>query len=379
MTIEFTTQGGMHIESDPKTGAIAASNAAAVEEALKTPLPDDQPEQTVEAVAKEPKEPVNPRQAIMEKIYESRQEQFKKELEYAADVSAQIDAGATVEQILDEKSEEPVRTEAKPVQREAAQAQLQEPGQQALPQTRKVVVGNQQFDLTPEEMEQLAARTLQAEAAARQVYHQPQPVYYQPQQQVQQQPEPAREDLKDIARRITYGSEEESAKALADFANLTARMAQPQVAPEQIAQYAANMAIAQTNFNRNLETISSEYADIYQNRGKSLVAADHVGNLRQKYAMLGQQKPDLELWREACSKTRDEYGGPSETAERVNKEQTPAQQVTAVVNPTRLERKRAAPQPASAVNKVQAMQQQRTVTSSDIVSRMRQQRGQSVA
>lgn len=375
MTTEFTTQGGMHIESDPKTGAIAASNAAAVEEALKAPLPDDQPEQTVEAAAEEPKGPVDSRKAIMEKIYESREEQFKKELEYAADVSAQIDAGATVEQILEEKSEVPAEEKPVPQKRAAEQAPLQE----ALPQTRKVIVGNQQFDLTPEEMEQLAARTLQAEAAARQVYHQPQPVYYQPQQQVQQQPEPAREDLKDIARRITYGSEEESAKALADFANLTARMAQPQVAPEQIAQYAANMAIAQTNFNRNLETISSEYADIYQNRGKSLVAADHVGNLRQKYAMLGQQKPDLELWREACSKTRDEYGGSSETAERVNKEQTPAQQVTAVVNPTRLERKRAAPQPASAVNKTQPMQQQRIVTSSDIVSRMRQQRGQSVA
>ena len=81
MTTNLETQGGMHIDSDPKTGTIAASNAAAAEEAINKGK-NDQPEQTPQAEADQPQEYVDPRKAIMEKIYANRSEQFKKELEY---------------------------------------------------------------------------------------------------------------------------------------------------------------------------------------------------------------------------------------------------------------------------------------------------------
>lgn len=368
MTTELNTEGGMHIPPDPKTGAIAASNVAAVEE---TKPKDDQPEQTPEAEANGEK--LSPRELIMQKIYANRGEQFEKELEYAATVSA----GGSIEPILEEQ----VKEQSDPVPEEKIEEKPKaEPATAA--QTKRVTIGQQQFDLTDKELEQLAQRTLYAEQQARQQY-QPQPQYQQPQQQYQQPVQQGDDTgiLKDIARRITYGSEEESVRALADFAGLTARLASAnQIPPEQLVQVAKNQAIAEMNFTRNLESISSEYADIFESRAKSLVAADKVGNLRQKYMMLQTPRSDLDLYREACSMARQEFGGSSVTSGFDDKTQKSAQPLTAVVNQTRVERKRAAPQPAGAVNKVQPMQQSnRGVTSSDVVAAMRASRGQPAA
>ena len=369
MTTELETQGGMHIESDPKTGAIAASNAAAVEEAIKKSR-DDQPEQTEAAAEKEPQEFVDPRQAIRDKIYANRAEQFKKELEYAA----AMDLGATAEQIVEDRQEDAPET-ANAVE-EKKEPVVEEPKQ---PAKRHVNVGGHLYELTEAEIEQLAQRTLYAEEQARRSYQQPQQI----QQQVQPNPDPVQqiapdqERLKEIARKITYGSEEESTRALSDLVGLTASLASKNnIDPNQLVQATTQNVLAQVQFQDNLKAIASEYADVFEDSDKTFIAARKVGELRQKNAMLGVQKPDLELYREACKATRDKFGAPSETA-NVAEKKSVAQPVVAQVNQNRVERKRAAPATPTALNRAQPMDAQRSApTGSDIVSAMRKARGQ---
>jgi hypothetical protein len=362
-------QGGMHIESDPKTGAIAASNAAAVEEAINKNK-DDQPEQTQAAEQEQPQEIADPRKAIMDKIYANRGEQFKKELEYAA----AIDAGATVEPIIEDENNKEETVKEEPRQEPAKVETKQE--KPALPEKKQVVVNGQVYDLTQAEIDQLAQRAIY-ETQQRQL---PQQQYQPPVQQQAAQPAINQDQLKDFARKITYGNEEESAKALGDLVGLAANLASKNtVDPNQIVQATTQNVMAHVQFQDNLKTIASEYADVFNDSDKTFVAARKVGELRQKNAMLGIQAPDLDLYREACRITREKFGSTPETASIVEKKPTAAQPITAQVNTNRVERKRAAPSTPAAVNRTQAMEQQRGATGSDIVTAMRKARGQPAA
>ncbi len=367
MTTNLETQGGMHIESDPKTGAIAASNAAAVEEAINK-AKNDQPEQTEKAEQDQPQEIVDPRKAIMDKIYENRSEQFKKELEYAA----AIDAGATVEPIIED--EQPDQVQPEPVvKREPVKVENQVE-QPKPPAKRQVAVNGQVYELTEQEIEHLAQRAIYEN----QYRQQAQPQYQQPVQQQQvEQPAVNQDQLKEFARKITYGNEEESARALGDLVGLAANLAaRNTVDPNQIVQATTQNVMAHVQFQDNLKTIASEYTDVFNDSDKTFIAARKVGELRQKNAMLGIQAPDLELYREACRMTREKFGPASETAPIAEKKESAAQPITTQVNLNRVERKRAAPSTPAAVNRTQAMDQQRGASGSDIVSAMRKSRGQ---
>ena len=154
----------------------------------------------------------------------------------------------------------------------------------------------------------------------------------------------------------------------------------PVLDPRLVAQHAAAQAVAQVTFQSNLNTIANEYADIFNDRDLSLLAADRVGNLRGKYLSLGLPKTDLDLYREACSDVWTKFGKKPEAVPVVKEETTPVQQVSSVVSPTRHERKRAAPQPVAAVNQSQGMLPQSSAPSgSDIVAAMRRSRGQPAA
>jgi hypothetical protein len=380
MTTDLNVEGGMHIESDPKTGAIAASQVT--EDGPKPK--DDQPEQTPKAEAEQRQEPVNPRKDIMAKIYANRADSFQKELEYAAAVSM----GATVDPILDESS--PISeerqgeqiTETKQPENKAvtkAESSVTEPETKP---TKKYIISGQQVELTEDQLTELASRTVNAEQRLQQV---PQQIYQQPQYQQQVQPiQPQRQAnqppevdnrLKDIARKITYGNEEESTRALGDLVGLTASLVQrPQgPTPDQIVQAAVNQTTANLEFKRNLDTIASEYKDVFEKRSLTLVAADKVNSLRNSYALIGIQKPDVDLYREACNSTREEFGLKSSTAPQIGETKT-------VATPNlqnKMERKRAAPQPAASAHKVsQAPAANSALTGSDIVARMRKSRGQ---
>lgn len=366
MTTELNVESGMHIEADPKTGAIAASQV--LEEAPKGKEPDEQPEQTQKAEAEQPEPQVNPRQAIMDTIYAKRADSFQKELDYAAAISM----GATVDPIKEEQTVEPERkTEAAKTEEQQAPAAEPKPKE-----TKQYTINGQNVNLNEAELQQLLNR-FQAE---RQQYVQPQQPVHQPVQQQQRSVEQEPQDkdrLKEIARKITYGNEEESTNALQDLVGLTIRNVQRPTGPtpDQIVQVATNNAVAQLQFQQNLNTIANEYADVFNKRSLTLVAADNVNSLRNKYSMLGVPKPDIELYREACELTRQELVKPSETV-KPNVESKPAAQPAQLQ--AKLERKRAAPQPPAGANKIASeLPSNAHPSGSQVVAAMRKSRGQS--
>lgn len=377
MTTELTTQGGMHIEPDEKTGAIAAS---VVNEDIKK-VQDQQEEKAAATEAPavvedaEDKKPVDPRQAIMDTIYAKRADQFKDELEYAA----QINAGATFAPAIDDATAEDkakATTSEEPVKKDD-QEQVQSQ-QQARPK-KQYIINGQSVELTEEELAQLATRSLHQ---TQQFVQQQQRVYQQPQQQVvhpqaQQQIDPEADRLRDIARKITYGSEDESVKALKDFADHTVRSVQRTnqgPTADQIIQHATQSAVQQIQFQNNLDAIASEYPDVFERRSATLVAADYVNSLRNKYHLLGAPRTDIELYREACTLTRGEFKPSQDTTQQHTQRQT-AVQVTP--NANKIERKRTAPQPPASVSRVLPAQIDKAPTGSDIVEAMRKSRGQS--
>jgi hypothetical protein len=130
------------------------------------------------------------------------------------------------------------------------------------------------------------------------------------------------QEARALAHRVMYGTEDDSARAIQELGNTIAQRAHgggSQVAPQLIVQEAARQAVAQMAFQNNLERVGSEHTDIFNDRGLTILAADEVGNIRQKYAALGQQAPpDLEIYREACKAVRQRYGhgheAPSQTS-----------------------------------------------------------------
>lgn len=374
MTTELTVESGMHIEPDAKTGAIAASTVNEDIEKIQR-AKDDQPEQSpTKEGTEEQKVAVNPRDAIMKSIYEGRAKQFSEELEYAKNMGATSEpANDEVEAV--ETKEEPEQ----PVKEKTAKVETEQPVEQQ-PAKKRYIINGQSVDLTEQEIANIATRGVQSAQA---LQAQQQMLYQQPQQQQvqtppQQQPAlaPDNERLKDIARKITYGNEEDSVKALQDFAEHTIRTVQRAAGPtpEQIAQFAAGQAVAQVNFQTNLDTIAREYPDVFEKRASTLVAADYVNSLRNKYAQLGMPKPDIELYREACNYTRVDFGkAPVENTTQSDTSKPTVVQVTT----QKVERKRAAPQPPASVSRVLSPQAERAKTGSDIVNAMRKQRGQS--
>ena len=373
MTTELQVPNGMQIQADPETGAIASSNELGVHEVARKPA-DDQPGQTPEALADEPKVAVDPRKAIMDKIYANRGEQFKRELQYAASFEPERADGEdlpTVPEPQEAQSAEPSQAQA------PARAPEHAPEQ---PSRRAINVNGQVLELTQAEIDHLAQRAIYASQQP-QAYQPQAPQPLAPPSQAQQLPRSEGVDpnaLKEIARRITYGSEDESVGALQDLVGLTTRLAQQPngPTPDQIASAAAQRAVAQVQFENNLNAIGREYADIFNDSDMTVIAARKVGELRSKNNVLGVQKSDLDLYREACQLTREKFGR-AETTPVTNKTLPAEQPLAPALSQGRVERKRAAPQPAAAVNRTQAMEQtNRAPTASDIVNAMRKQRGQ---
>ena len=381
MTTELQTEGGMHINPDPKTGAIAASQENADTVKTQEQAKNDQPEQTSAAETEQPQEPVNPRDAIMKSIYEGRAKQFKDELEYAATISH----GGTMQSASDEEqqpaAEEQPKEENKTESEKPAEQPAAAAGDQQPPERKPYVINGQTVQLSVEELALLANRAIQQQQHL--IYGQQQQMRQAPAQQPQQVQQPqvrpelvAPDRLREIVRKITYGSEDESVRALQDFAEHTAQSVQRSLGPtpEQIAGYAAQTALAQVQFQTNLDTIAREFPDVFEKRSATLVAADYVNSLRNRYQMLGVPKPDIELYREACQLTRGEFGKQQQEQQQTSTRATPA---AVQVSSTKVERKRAAPQPPAPVSKVLPAQQERVKTGSDIVNSMRKSRGQS--
>jgi len=247
-------------------------------------------------------------------------------------------------------------------------------------------VGGQQFSVTDEEMRQLAEMGAVANIAIRQhgTQEQPAPQSQQvaPVQQPQRQapagldPEMARQ----LHHKLTYGSEQDGIQALQEMYAAAAQAAQPQqqIDPQRIAHAATNAALQQIQLQSNLNTIATEFPNVFADEGASQLAALKLHKIRQRDQLLGVQKPDLEAYREACRAVLEDArrlaGGPAlqpgQGAESAAVQAAPFADRDA--------RKRAAPRTPTAASRKAAMgaETQRPPTGSDIVDQMRKARFQ---
>lgn len=269
---------------------------------------------------------------------------------------------------------EPVKAEEKGVEAEPVKADAPtaaaEPAVEEIPATptepeptqkHKLLVNGQQLEYTTEELiqqaqlgigarqkfdeaaqlrQQASLERQQAEALMFQARNsQPQ----QPAQQLQDIPDT---ELKDIAKRLNYGSEDDQVRALKDAIALGNKMGQPQLTPEALVNAATQNALAVLTQQQTEQVLRQEFSDILSDFPLSLATDAIANSLNQKYLALGQQRSSLDIFREAGTLAREKYLAPAATI-------TPAPlSPTIVVNNDKIERKRAAPQPPAAASKI---------------------------
>jgi hypothetical protein len=319
---------------------------------------------------------VNPRDAAMARIAEGRQAQLDKELLYADDM-----ATADAERLHIEAPDAAIleADAAKPLEVKPADKPVIEAPAVVEPPRRNIQIGNQTFAVTEAELEQLAIYGAQSLAQPSQ---QPQQQFQLQQvvQQPTQQPILDDETAKAIAKRIAFGDEEDGAKALQDLVTgVLSRVPQVRVpSVDQVAQAAIPVIQARQQFTDNLSRIGQEFEDIFSDNGLSTLAGMEARNLREKYALLRQDKPDLEVYREACKAVRDKYVAPRQSQSGPGPTETAVQAAPVRSMSDRIESKRAVPRPPASAGRTASLgiDQNRPPTGSEIVNRMRQARGQ---
>lgn len=255
---------------------------------------------------------------------------------------------------------EPVAANTPPA---AALPTRDERAEELPPQKYKIIVDGQPIEYTLEELQQQAqlgvgARKKFDEAAkmrqeaqnlifASQQNSQPQAVNNQlAQPQLQDIPET---ELRDIAKRLNYGSEEEQAKALRDAISLGMNRGQlNQLTPDAIINVATQNALNVLSAQQEQEILKNEFKEIIADPAIAYATDFMANQLSQKYAALGQQKTRLELLREAGNMAKERYLKPATSQPNSSVHLTP----TVVDMTNKIERKRTAPQPPNSANKV---------------------------
>lgn len=180
-------------------------------------------------------------------------------------------------------------------------------------------------------------------------------------------------ELKDIAKRMNYGSEEEQVKALRDAGILFSKNQGRQgPTPEALVDIATRNALAVLDTRNEQTILANEFKDILSDPPIAHATDIIATQLAQKYQSLGQPKSRLEVLREAGIVAREKYLKPvqSESSNTV-------QQAGVSPMKEKLERKRTAPQPPSAASKIAVMPTQESgYKPSNIVAQMRKARGQ---
>lgn len=356
--------------------------------------------------------PRDPRAEIMADIYANRNAQLERELGVAREISDASDQAADAsapEPESNAPADKPTDAPAAPIPSPASQPETDPQNVPAAtaPQRRKLVINGREHELTQEEIDRaaqmgMASQQTWQEAAA--MKKEALALYGLAQQQIQQAPasaQPAQpnsgqpksgsvplidEDrLKRFDHVLNYGSDEERQAALRGFAEDVVNAAKGQAnngfTQEQVIAIATQNALAEIQRANTLNTVATEFNDVFQDAILSKTAGMLTQDLRQHYAALGQPKADLEIMREALGTIRTKYLKPSAPAP-VDTTQNPNPPVQAAVNAlqmnARTERKRAAPQPPAAANKVASEQAASSQpTGSQIVNQMRKWRHQS--
>ncbi len=278
---------------------------------------------------------------------------------------------------------------------ESPQPPASGPATADIQQRRHIVnVGGQQFVVNDAELAHLASLGATTQIALNQ----------QPREQLPAPPapEPRRvapaidpELTRNVVRRINYGNEEEAATALTDFAGHLAQQFQQQpVDPRQLVEQAKAEMRQETMVQNNLLTIGREFPEVFgpldkpvtdpqeaaRYRRASQLAALALDDIRRRDFMLGVQRSDLEVYREAANEVRATIGGARPASQSGQETATPAaiQAAVPAAHSERLTRKRAAPSLPSAVSRVapDGDATPRQLTKSEIVAWMAQKRHQ---
>jgi hypothetical protein len=316
---------------------------------------------------------LSPRELAMQAIAKRHQEAREAELRQS-DVYDQEARAAGLGLPEDEPEPPPVAVE--PVAQEPvggtpapATQDAPVPAPAAALTLRTVDIDGQQWAVSEEQYQQLARMGLLAQRAL--ATYQPEPVA----------PEPVKpivdpERVREAAKRIQYGNEDEAAAALTELiTDVAARMpATPSIDPNAIVQRATTAAMQQAQLARDTDTIRQEYADIFENPQRTLLARMNVEAIRARNAQTGRFQPEIEIYREAGNMVRDAMGQPRPGSDVSQ----PALQAATVAPRTEvIERKRAAPRMTQAIDRrAPQPEMPRPPSGSEIVERMRAQRGQ---
>jgi hypothetical protein len=322
----------------------------------------------------------SPREEMMKAIAERAEQRRQEELAQAAVYDREArEAGLAFpeeEQAPEPEPETPAKT-PEPLEAEAPKQ----------PVLRRINFEGQQIDVTEEQYEQLARMGMLANVALRQYQQQPQ--QQQQAQQPQPGPQPAQQQqqpvvdpdlVRQTVRKIQYGGEDDGAQALTELvSHVVSRVPQPQpIDQNQIIQQAAAVAQQQAQFARDLEIIQREYKDtIFNDPQRTMLARLNVDAIRQRNAAAGINSSDLEIFREAGNRVLDALNLPRPNTQDGR---AAAIQAAPLQTPQRadvIERKRAAPKTTTTVDRrAPSPPMPRQPTASEIVDKMRQQRGQ---
>lgn len=345
--------------------------------------------------------PADPRAEALSSIYENRNKVLEKELDLHDAI-----IGKEKEEKSEEETSSTQKEEDKPAdqtekkvdpQASAAQEGAKAPDQA---QRHQLIVNGQAIELTQEELMRAASMGMAShqrfEEAAR-LRREAEVIANQNRQPVQpaqthsapagNAPPPVLtdEEAKSFAQRLNYGSDEDQANAIRDVVTLAATRLgqQPNTAlnPDELVGQATTRALAIIDHQTALQTVGSEYGEVFQDKYLSNMAGNIAAELRMKYVNLGTPKSNLDIYRESLGYVRDTYIKPASAPQDDPAKNTSSVQAAspAANSSPRLERKRAAPQPPAAANKVAAEEPvNQAPTGSQIVAQMRKSRHQPV-
>lgn len=321
--------------------------------------------------------PLSAREQMMADIVAKRTRALEAEMEQNEVLTQDArDAGFAHPDEMDEPAADP---EPAPRQRAArSDAQQPEPQQLAIqqPQLFTVPINGQNFQVTQEQLIQLAQTGMIANETINQFRQQqnaPPPVYTPP---VERQPEFDETRIREAVKRLQYGTEDDAFTGMRDLISHAVQNAPrgPQINPDAIINRAVNEAMAKQQLARDTDTIRQEFPEIFSNPIRADAAARQVASLRQELQMMGRQASDLEVYREAGNRVRQAFG-------TVTAPEPESQRVGGIVVRPRdnvAARKRDAPRQTSSVidRRAAPPPQERAPSPSDVIEKMRLARGQ---
>lgn len=182
-----------------------------------------------------------------------------------------------------------------------------------------------------------------------------------------------RERAQQFVQRLTYGSPDDGAAALLELAETLQAPAQQQIDPQQLIQAASQHAYQQIRLENDLQTIGREFPEVFNDQTRAITAAVHLSQIRQRDAATGQNRLPIDQYREAASLVRNAFAPQPQPGANGT---SPALQ--AAPDPSRLERKRAAPRNPVGVSRAANLGEPERAypTNSQIVDQLRRARHQ---